>query len=502
MSKYLLGLDNGCTMIKATVFDCFGNEIGTYGDRAEAISPYPNWYERNTESLWQANAASIRGAIQKAGIDPADIAGISITGHGNGAYLIDESGDSVRNAILGTDGRALSYVEKLKAEGYDTKFHPRTMQSLWPAISLVIMLWLKDNEPQNYETARWLMSATDYIRFRLTGAVHSEITNLSSTGLMNNAESRIDHAMLAELGVPEMAEKIPPILPSFSLAGIVTAQAAQITGLIAGTPVYGGCFDVDAAALATGSIDPSSMTIITGSWANNQYIGSQPLVAEEFFSTTAFSNPGYWLMLEGSPTSASNLEWFVSEFLQMEKEAAGLSGASVYDICNRAVAETDVNESDIVFLPYLFGSNTNPYAKACFAGLQGWHERRHVIRAIYEGICFSHRYHIEKLFRYLPNPKVARMSGGGAKSSEWSQMFADILQMTIEIPEASELGNLGAAICAGIGAGIFQSINDAIARMVKISKVVRPDASRKEAYDKKYMKYQKLIASLDEYWEK
>lgn len=362
-------------------------------------------------------------------------------------------------------------------------------------------MWLKDNEPENYSAAHWLFSVTDYVRFRLTGKAYSEISNASSTGLVNNAMGCIDPEMLEELGLPEMKDKMPPLLPSFAQVGFVTSQAAEATGLVEGTPVYGGCFDVDAAALATGTINASRITIITGTWANNQYIGPQPIVASEFFSTTVFSRPGYWLMLEGSPTSASNLEWFVSEFLKEERKIAKANNASVYDVCNRAVATTEANESDIVFLPYLFGSNTNPYAKACFVGLQGWHEHRHVIRALYEGICFSHRYHIERLLRYLPAPEAARMSGGGAKSSEWSQMFADVLQMPMEIPVATELGNLGAAMCARIGAGLFQDVEDAATQMVKVSRIVHPNPGKKAVYDEKYARYQKLINTLNGYWD-
>ena len=206
-------------------------------------------------------------------------------------------------------------------------------------------------------------------------------------------------------------------------------------------------------------------------------------------------------MLEGSPTSASNLEWFIGQFLQEEKKLAEEAGTSIYALCNQAVQEVSPEDSDLIYLPFIYGSNVNPLAQGSFIGLQGWHGRNHVIRAIYEGICFSHRFHIEKLLKYLDPPEAARIAGGGARSDEWGQMFADVLQMPIEVTESTELGALGAAICAAVGGGHYANIDEAIARMVKITKVFKPNEARKTAYDKKYQRYLKAIHALDDYWE-
>lgn len=499
--KYLLGLDNGSTMIKAGIFDMSGKELGVFSDRADTVSPHPGWYERDLETLWQANVTAVRGAIKAAGIAPEDIAAVSLTGHGNGAILVDAEGQPVRNAIEGADSRALSYIKRFEEAGYYEKVHCKNMQVLWPALSIVVMAWLRDNEPEAYKKARYFFNVHDYVRFRLTGEAFAEISDISGTGLINTRDRCVDREMLAVVGLEEMADKIPPLKGSFEQAGCVTAAAAELTGLAAGTTVYAGTYDIDAAALATGSVDESRICLITGTWANNQYIGAKPVVAQEFFSTTVFSRPGYWLMLEGSPTSASNLEWFVTEFLQEEKKQAKAAGTSVYDICNRAVAETDPEETDLIFIPYLYGSNTSPIAKACFIGLQGWHQRKHVIRAIYEGICFSHRYHIEKLLNYLTPPEAARISGGGAKSREWSQMFADVLQMPVEIPSATELGTLGACMCAGVGAGLFPDAESVVRAMVGVSGTIQPNPAKKDIYDRKYRNFLRAIRALEAYWE-
>jgi len=497
---YLLGLDIGSTVLKAAIFDLDGNELGVYGELAETYSPEPGYYERDIEELWSANVGAIKGVIENAGIDGEEIVAISLTGHGNGVHLLDAEAKPVRRAIEGADSRALPYLKKLENEGYYDKVHPENMQVLWPALSFVLMRWLKENEPESYNKTKHFLTAHDYIRFRLTRELRSEITCISGTGLINTKAQKIDRDLLKLGGIDEVADMIPPLVGSFDKAGTITKEVAEQIGLREGVPVFGGCYDIDSASLATGSIDETRICIIVGTWANNQYIGQTPIVAKEFFSTTIFSRPGYYLMLEGSPTSASNLEWFIGEFLQEEKKLAENAGKSVYELCNSALNDINPEDSDLIYLPFLYGSNVNPLAQGSFIGLQGWHSRKHVVRAIYEGICFSHRFHIEKLLKYLDPPEAARIAGGGAKSDEWGQMFADVLQMPIEVTSSSELGAHGAAICAAVGVGQYANVDDAVAKMVKIKKVFTQDESKKEIYDKKYKRYLEAIKALDGYW--
>ncbi len=500
MAKYLMGIDNGSTVVKAAIFDLEGNELGVCGMTAEIDSPHPGWYERDAQTLWQANLDAMAGAIKSAGISGEEVLGISITGHGNGAHLLDAQGNAVRPIIEGSDSRALELVNTLENEGYYENVHPQNMQALWPALSAVVMRWLKENEPENYAKIKYFFNVHDYIRFCMTGQAYCEISTISGTGLIDTAKRRIDRSMLEKMGIGEVADMLSPLIGSFDLAGTLTADVAEKVGLEAGTPVFAGCYDIAAAGLATGSVDESRICVISGTWANNQYIATKPVLSRDFFSTTIFSRPGYYLMLEGSPTSASNLEWFVREFLAEEKKQAKAQGVSVYDVCNRAVENTNPQDSDLIFLPFLYGSNVNPLAKSTLIGMQGWHKREHVIRAIYEGICFSHRFHIERLLKHLKPPEAARIAGGGAKSGQWAQMFADVLGMPMEIPMVSELGTLGAAMCAAIGMRIFADTSAAVTAMVKTGDTVTPSYSDKMIYDQKYANYLRAIEALDSFW--
>jgi L-xylulokinase len=208
-------------------------------------------------------------------------------------------------------------------------------------------------------------------------------------------------------------------------------------------------------------------------------------------------------MLEGSATSASNLEWFVTEFFVEERKQAKEQGRSVYELCNQLVAGTSPEDAQIVFVPFLYGTNAgaNVRAKASFVGLGGWHTRAHVVRAVYEGIVFSHKSHIEKLLPFREMPKAARIAGGAARSPVWLQIFADVLQIPIEVTTGTELGTLGAAICAGVATKQFESFEQAAEKMVEVSQTYTPAPGKKELYEKKYAAYRKTIETLNPLWE-
>lgn len=501
MAGYLMGIDNGSTVTKVGIFDFNGNEVAVSASKAEMIMPVPGYYERDMNQIWQANIRAISEALKKSGIKGEDIAAVSLTGHGNGLHLIDEKGLPVHNSIESPDTRAAGYVEKWYKDGTFEKILSKTMQCIWPAQTSTLLAWMQDNKPDVLNRARWALTVKDFVRFKLTGEVFAEITDISGAGVLNNRDVKFDAGLLEEYGVGELIRLMPDLRNSSDICGYVTKEASELTGLKEGTPVAGGLYDIDSAGIATGLVDESMINIIVGTWCNNQYVSKNPVVDKDLFSCTICPVPGYWLVLEGSPTSASNLEWFVSEFMQEESKIARQSGTSVYKVCDEAVEKTGPFDSNIVFVPFLYGSNAGMKAKAGFIGLEGWNNRSHVLRAIYEGIVFSHKTHIEKLLRYRKTPESARIAGGAARSNVWVQMFADILQIPMEITGVSELGTLGAAICAGVGCGVFGNFNEAVDSMVKIVRKVEPNVAQKAVYENKYMKYRKAITSLESYWE-
>lgn len=501
MAKYLMGVDNGATVSKAALFTLDGEEVGVASEKTEMLTPKPGFTERDMEAMWKATAGAIKEVIAESKVDPGDICCVACTGHGNGLYLVDADGKPACNAIISTDSRAREYVEKWVADGIDKKVRPKTMQSVWPAQPNALLAWIRDNQPDVMKKARWVLMAKDYSRFRLTGKIQAELTDFSGTSLMNLQTRDYDDELLADFGIADMRELLPPIIQTADIAGEVTSEASAATGLKAGTPVAGGMFDIDACGLSSGVVSESQLCMIAGTWGNNQYISKTPVVDEDVFMTSCYSIPDYYLMLEGSATSGSNLEWFVTQFFEADKKLAAQQGRSVFDVVNEAVASTNPDESKIVFLPFLFGSNANPDAKSSFIGINAWHNRGHVLRSIFEGVVFGHKAHIERLLKFRDMPDVIRFTGGASRSNEWVQIFADILQTPFEIPDGSELGALGAAIAAGVACGCFNGYNEAIEKMVSFSRLQEPNTAMKSVYEEKYERYKKVISALDPIWK-
>ena len=231
----------------------------------------------------------------------------------------------------------------------------------------------------------------DYIRYILTSEIYIERTDISGTCLYNVVEDRYDDRIFAILGLSEYKHIFPEVKDSCEISGRITSDIAVATGLVEGTPVAGGIIDIQAATLATGIVEATEklkLNIIVGTWSINQYMTKTPKEDENLFMTTLCPKNGNWLITEGSATSASNLEWFVATFLQLEKKVLKQEGTSVYEICNSAIANTSPEDTDIVFLPFLYGSNTASTINGTLLNLRMSNERDHVIRAIYEGYCF------------------------------------------------------------------------------------------------------------------
>jgi L-xylulokinase len=501
MARYLVGVDNGGTMSKAAVFAEDGRELAAASRKVEILEPHPGWSERDMGDMWRGTAQAIREAVAASGVAPAEIACVACTGHGNGLYLIDADGQPVRNGINSMDGRAAEIIAEWKADGVDARALPKTAQCVWPAQPNALLAWLREHEPQSVARASSLLMAKDYIRFMLTGRVNMEITDMSGTSLMNVVTGQYDDEVLALFDIPEMKHLLPPLVKSADLCGKVTPEAAALTGLAAGTPVAGGMFDIDACGLASGCVDERQFVMVAGTWGNNQYIARQPLVDKGLFMTSCYSMPGWYLMLEGSPTGAGNLEWFVSEFLSDKQELLKQSGGErVYAWADAAVGRLTPHESDPLFLPFLYGSNVGYPAKACFLGMVNRHTRADVMRAVYEGCVFSHNYHLQRLYAFRAKPEVIRLTGGASRSAVWVQMFADIFQVPVEVPDGSELGALGAAIAAAVACGLYPSYEKAVAAMTRVARRHEPDPARREIYALRYAKYLKAVEALKNFF--
>ncbi|ELN2739152.1 TPA: carbohydrate kinase [Pluralibacter gergoviae] len=497
--EFVMGIDNGGTLTKAAIYDRSGRAIASASKSTKMIMPKALHTERDIDELWAANIEVIKAAIAQSGIDPAQIKGVATTGHGNGLYLVDENGRPVRNGIISTDGRAKEYVEKWqRAPAFVEEILPKTMQSVWAGQPVPLLAWLKDNEPEALERTRYIFMIKDLIRFYLTGEAFLELTDISGTNLINVGSRDFDDTLLAWWGLAELRDKFPPISLSTARCGAITPSVARLTGLVAGTPVSGGVFDISASAIASGIHGLNKLAIITGTWSINEYVTDVPVIDKNLFMTSIYPIDDRWLVTEASPTSASNLEWFINTFMENEREQEG----DIYALCNALVSATAPDESQLLFFPFVFGSNSIPDASAGFIGVNSFHKRGHFLRAIYEGVAFSHLYHAERL-RTL-NPQLSstiRIAGGVTYSDVWLQIFADVFQATLEIVDVKEHGTLGTAMTAAVMVGWFDDVFAAADRMVGVARTIEPNPANAAVYHDKYRLYKTLLAEMQSPWK-
>jgi L-xylulokinase len=500
--KYLVGIDNGGTFSKAAIFSEAGDQIAVASVPTETITPKPGYTERDMNELWEVNAKAIRMAIEKSGIEKTDIAGVSFSGHGKGLYMVGEDGKPSYHGIISTDARAWEYVERWNQDGTREKVYKKSFQEILACQPVSILAWFKDHQPEVLKATKYIFSVKDYIRYMLTGEAYAEYTDFTGGNLVNLTTGQYDREHLGYFGLEEIYEKLPPLKNSADICGYVTKEAAEKTGLPCGIPAAAGMFDVDACGIASGLSDEDKMCMIAGTWSINEFIAKKPVVNGTVALNSMFCIPGYYLIEESSPTSAGNMEWFIRNLMSYEKKESKENGTSVYDITNKWVEEIKPEDNNIIFLPFLNGSNEDALAKGTFIGLTAYHGKKHMLRAVYEGIVFSHMTHVKKLLKNRETPASIRLSGGAANSDVWVQIFADALQIPIDVIEDKELGAQGAAMAAGIAAGLYKDYQDAIERTVKISRTVMPRAEYKEIYEEKYQTYREVIDALSSAWKR
>lgn len=506
MKQYFLGLDNGGTVAKAAIFDGSGSEMGVVSTNIPFHAPQSGFVERDMLEMWAANCEIVRSVLRQTGIDPATIAGVGCTGHGKGLYLWGKDDNPAYQGIVSTDTRAWEYPLLWEKNGTASRIFPKTFQKILACQPGALLAWFKDHRPDVLQKVCWVFEAKDYIRFMLTGEARAEITDYSGSGLMNIRDRCFDRKLLNEYGLGEFFDALPPPVRSTDMAGKISAKAAKATGLIEGTPVAGGMFDIDACAIASGVVDPENICVVAGTWSINEYVSPQPVIDGSVMMNSLFCLPEYYLIEESSPTSAGNYEWFLNHFLEKEKADALASGLSIYEIAEHMASTIEPEHCDLVFLPFLFGSNYNPEARASFVGFSATHTKADMIRAVFEGIAFSHKTHLEKLLpqfrKNQTHDPVIRLTGGATKSKLWTQIMADIFELPIETVAVSEPGALGAAMAAAVASGYYVDAHEASAHMVHLADRFLPNPENARMYERKYLLYRDIASSLDHSWAK
>lgn len=490
----LLGLDAGNTVIKAVLFDADGRQVAASQRHGTSYRPAPGHVERDMAELWANAAAVIRDCLGAAGVRAGAIAAVGCAGHGNGLYLLDRHGAPLLG-IQSLDSRAAGLADALRADGNGARLHALCLQEPWPSQTPTLLAWLRRHAPDIYEAGGTAFLCKDYIAYRLTGHRISDVSDMSGAGLVRLPGGTYDDDLLAAYGLAEARALLPDLLWPTEMAGAVSAEAAEATGLAAGTPVVAGLFDVVANAVGSGVVAPGEASIIAGTWSINQVVASRAIVDRDVFMVSAFDE-GRLMAIESSATSAANLEWYVREVVR------GGDHADPFGACNRLVADLVPARDDPFFHPYLHGSRLGAEMRAGFTGIAGWHGAAHLVRALFEGVAFEHRRHVDVLRAAGLRFDSAALSGGGARSSVWPQMFADILGIPVSIPRCGEAGALGAAIAAGVGAGVFADLPAGVREMTRPAARFLPDPGMASHYAERYRTYAMITEAMRPVWRR
>jgi len=502
---YLLGIDNGTTTTKATIYDIEGNEIASASSReVKTIHPEPGWAEQSMEEIWQATVSAIRAVLESSRVLPGEIASISLSGHGGGVWLLDKNGKPVRNAIIWLDGRAKPILDLWGQHGLLPKLYDLSGWNLFAGMGPVtIFPWLMEHEPESLRNAHVNLTSKDWVKYCLTGVFSSDYS-MASVGLIDFETLEYSTELLELAGIQEHKHLLADLSPAWKVAGQVTKNAADITGLKEGTPVSGGAFDGACSTLGAGcyNVGQASSNIATA--GVHAVLSAKPeLDDERIYSLMCHTVPGVFYKTSMTMVAAGNLDWFEREFCEVEREAAQKRGISSYEVINEEIAAIPIGSGGIVYLPFLQGERApfvKPEARGLFFGLGDWHTRVHLAKAVFEGVALSSRHNIDAMIK-TGRLDTLFVSGGGSKSSIWCQIIADCVGSRIIVPAGGDAGSRGAAINAGVAVGVFKDHGEGVSKMVKITREYNPDANNMQKYDQIYKLYTHLIDAAWPLWE-
>lgn len=476
MKQYLLAHDLGTSGNKATLFCTDGtlekSRIVTYSTH------YFNdtWVEQNGDDWWHAVCCSTRELIAETGIAPQQIKAVSFSGQMMGCLCVDRHGRPLRPSIIWADQRAVSQSKAVENQISQKDYYQIVGHRNTASYGIQKFMWVRDHEPEIYNQTYKILNAKDYIVFQLTGTFCTDYSDANSCGFFDLKTFSWSEELLSYTGIP--MDKLPDPKPSTFCAGGVTAEAALQTGLSAGTPVIIGSGDGVATNVGAGSISPGKTFCCLGTSAWITTTSDIPLYDQQMRTVTwAHMVPGMYAPNGTMQYAGGSYSWLKSVICQKESEEAQLAQTSAYDFINREISQSPIGSNRLIFLPYLLGERAPRWdasAKGAWIGIKPETTRNDICRSVLEGITMNLSLILDVLRLQTPVSQIMVL-GGGAKGAVWRQMMADIFNTEITVPALlDEAGAMGAAVNAGVGAGIFKDFS-AIDRFLDIRSVHLPD---------------------------
>jgi xylulokinase len=486
---YFLGIDSSTTGVKALLIDESGAVAGTATTELPLSTPKPLWSEQDPADWWEGTAKSIRQALAETGISGQAVAAVGLTGQMHGLTLLDEAGEVLRPAILWNDQRTGAECDDIRTRLGKEKLIQITGNDALTGFTAPKILWVRKHEPEIYAKARHILLPKDYVRFKLTGAYALDRAGGAGTLLFNLAERDWSAEVLEALDIP--ADWLPPTHEGPEVTGRISAEAAQATGLQAGTPVVGGGGDQAAQAVGVGAVQPGIIALTLGTSGVVFASTPEPFIEPEGrLHAFCHAVPGRWHLMGVMLSAAGSLRWY------RDTVAAGVD----FDDLLAPTADVRPGSEGLLFLPYLTGERTphpDPLARGAFVGLTVRHGQAHLTRAVLEGVAFGLRDSFELMKSVgLAEVSQVRVSGGGAKSPLWRQILADVLNVELVTVNTTEGAALGAALLAGVGAGAWPDVDTACERCIGLTGSTSPKAESAAKYEPLYAQYRALYPAL------
>lgn len=482
-----LGIDVGTSGSRAVVIDEDGRVVAS-ADAAHAdfASPHAGWAEQDPRDWWRATKEVIAKILESV---PADeIGAMSFSGQMHGSVFFDESDSVIRPALLWCDQRTENQCEEIVAEIGKSRLIELVCNPAVTGFTLPKILWLRENEPENWARVRSILLPKDYVRFMLTGDKASDVTDSSGTLIFDVQNRKWSDEILSRFAID--SSLLPKVYESTEVTGVISENAARETGLKAGTPVVAGAGDNAAGAIGMGIVSNGKVSSTIGTSGVVFAASDAPrLDPKGRIHTLCHAVPGCWHNTGVTLAAGLSLKWFRENFGD---------GAS-YDALVDDASKVSVGSEGLLWLPYLMGERSphlDPNARAAFVGITASHTKAHFTRAVMEGAAFSLRDSLEIFKSAGIEVSSIRLSGGGAKSLLWRQIQADVYGTPVEVIEADEGAAFGAAILAGVGVKAWGSVEEACEKTIRVGTVIEPDNESREILERGYAAYSKLYSAL------
>jgi len=487
--SYLVGIDVSTTGVKAIVVDEYGDVVGSALTQHPWSTPRPLWVEQDPNDWWNGTWRSLRLVLKETGIDVSEIVGVGLTGQMHGLTLLDKTDQVARPAILWNDQRTEQQCDEIRSTFGKHELIALTGNDALAGFTLPKLLWVKRHEPDIYERVAHVLLPKDYVRFRLTGQFATDRAGASGTLMLDIGKRDWANRVLDAFGIS--SEWLPSTYEGTDVTGYVTEEASEWTGIPSGTPVLAGAGDQAAQAIGVGASHSGTLAVTLGTSGVVFAPTDRPVVEPEGrLHAFCHAAPGRWHLMGVMLSAAGSLRWFRDELVPTES----------FDALTQEASHIPVGSNGLLFLPYLTGERmpyADPRARGAFVGLTVQHSRAALTRAVLEGVSFGLREGLELLSAAgVGETGEIRVSGGGARSPSWRQILADTLGRELVLVNTVEGAAFGAALLAGVGAKVWDSVDEACSATIKIKEKVEPERESMARYDDVFSLYKELYPAL------